>query len=109
MTVHFIINKLTKAFLSISFRKILIRDIIQAITLSIALYLSGRPQVAIVRALHHLNVNKSFVSRTIACYRDTDSIASRPKSERKKRNLRSGLSDRYVLVLECINIEIAVV
>ena len=35
----------------------------------IALYLAGKPQVAIVRAFPHLNVNKSYVSRTIACYR----------------------------------------
>ena len=32
----------------------------------IALYLAGKPQVAIVSALKHLNVNKSFVSHTIA-------------------------------------------
>lgn len=50
----------------------------------IALYLAGKPQVAIVRALQHLNVNKSFVSRTIARYRDTGSVAPRPKSGRKK-------------------------
>lgn len=50
----------------------------------IALYLGGKTQVAIVRALQHLNVNKSFVSRTIARYRDTGSVASRPKSGRKK-------------------------
>lgn len=50
----------------------------------IALYLAGKPQVAIGRALQHLNVNKSFVSRTIARYRDTGSVASRPKSGRKK-------------------------
>ena len=41
----------------------------------ISLYLAGKPQVAIVRALQHLNVNKSFVSRTIARYRDTGSVA----------------------------------
>ena len=35
----------------------------------ISLYLAGKPQVAVVRALQHLNVNKSFVSRTIARYR----------------------------------------
>ena len=39
----------------------------------IALYLAGKPQVAIVRAFQHLNVNKSFVSRTIARYRDAGS------------------------------------
>ena len=34
-----------------------------------SLYLAGKPQVAIVRALQNLNVNKSFVSRTIVRYR----------------------------------------
>ena len=51
----------------------------------IALYLAGRPQVAIVKALQHLNVNKYFVSPTFARYRDTGSVASRPKIGRKKR------------------------
>ena len=37
----------------------------------IALYLTGK------------NVNKSFVSRTIAHYRNTGSVVSRPKRERK--------------------------
>ena len=46
----------------------------------LALYLAGRPKVAIVRALQHLNVNKSFVSRTVARCRDT----LRPKSGEKK-------------------------
>ena len=41
--------------------------------------------LVIVRALQHLNVNKSFVSRAIARYRDTGSVASCSKSERKKR------------------------
>ena len=50
----------------------------------ISLYLAGKPQVAIVRALQHLNVNKSFVSRTIACYSDTGSVARRLGSGRKK-------------------------
>lgn len=50
----------------------------------IALHLAGKPQVAIVRALQHLNVNKSFVSRTIARYRDTGSIAKRHGGGRKK-------------------------
>ena len=35
----------------------------------VALYLAGKPQVAIVRALQCINVNKSAVSRTIARYR----------------------------------------
>lgn len=43
----------------------------------IALHLAGKQQAAIVRALKHLNVNKSFVSRTIARYRDTGSVARR--------------------------------
>ena len=50
----------------------------------VALYLAGRPQVAIVRALQCINVNKSFMRRTIACYRDTGSIARRQGSGRKK-------------------------
>ena len=37
----------------------------------IALYFPGKSQVAAVRALQHLNVNKSFVSRIISHYRDT--------------------------------------
>ena len=32
-------------------------------------------------------MNKSFVSRTIASYRDTESVASRPKSEQKKKTV----------------------
>ena len=51
-----------------------------------ASYLAGKPQVAIVRGLQHLNENKSFISRTIARYRDTGSIASPPKSGRKIGN-----------------------
>ena len=50
----------------------------------IALYLAGKAQVAIVRALQHLKVNKSFVSRTIARYRDTGSVARRPGNGPKK-------------------------
>ena len=50
----------------------------------IALYLAGKSQAAIVRALQHLNVNKSFVPRTIDCYNDTGSVALCPKSGRKK-------------------------
>ena len=51
----------------------------------IVLYLPGKPQIAIVRAFQYLNVNKSFVSPCIAHYRDTGSVAWRPKSERKKK------------------------
>ena len=50
-----------------------------------ALYLAGQPQLAIVIALQHLNVNKYFVSCTIASQRDTGSIAWRPKSDQKKK------------------------
>ena len=46
----------------------------------ISLYLAGKPQVAIVRALQHLNVNKYFVPR----YRDTGSVARHKGSGRKK-------------------------
>ena len=35
----------------------------------IALYLTGKPQVDIVGALQHLNVNKTCISRTTACGR----------------------------------------
>ena len=51
----------------------------------IALDLAGKPQVAIVRSFQHLNLNKSFVSRTIAHYRDNASVALRPKSGRKEK------------------------
>ena len=54
----------------------------------IALYLAGKPQVAIVSALQHLNVNKSFVSRTIARYRDTGSVAKRHGGGHKKQQHR---------------------
>ena len=52
----------------------------------IALYLTGKPQVAIVRILQHLNVNKSFASCKIARYHDTGSFASHPISGRKKNS-----------------------
>ena len=48
----------------------------------VGLYLAGKPKVAIVRDLQCINVNKSVVSRTIARYRDTDSVARRQGSER---------------------------
>ena len=51
----------------------------------VALYLAGKPQVAIVRDLQCINVNKSFVSRIFARYRDTSSVARRPGSGRKKQ------------------------
>ena len=50
------------------------------------LYIWLENQVAIVRALQHLNVNKFFVSRTMAYYSDTDRVPSCPKSGRKKKN-----------------------
>ena len=50
----------------------------------VALYLAGKPQVAIVRALQSINVNKSFVSRNIARYCDTGCVARRQESGRKK-------------------------
>ena len=52
----------------------------------IALYLTEKPQLAIVKALQHLNVKKSLVTRTIARYCDTGSVVSRQKSGRKKNN-----------------------
>ena len=51
----------------------------------IALYLAGKPQVAIIRALQYLKVSKSFVSSTIARYHDTGSVLSRQKSGWKKQ------------------------
>ena len=50
---------------------------------SVILYLAEKPQVAIVRALQHLNVNKFFVSRTLAPYRDAGSVDWRQGSGRK--------------------------
>ena len=50
----------------------------------VALSLAGKPQVAIVRALQCINVNKSFISRIIARYRNTGSVALRHESGRKK-------------------------
>ena len=51
----------------------------------IALYLTRKLQVVTVRGLQHLNVNKFFVSRTIASYRYTGSVTARSKCGRKKR------------------------
>ena len=50
----------------------------------VALYLAGKPQVDIIRSLQCINVNKYFVSRTIARYRDTCSVARCQGSLRKK-------------------------
>ena len=52
---------------------------------AIALYLAGKPQMAIVKALQYLNANKSFVPCTTARYHNTGIIASSSKSGRKKR------------------------
>ena len=43
----------------------------------LALFLSGKSNQEIVRALYNLNVNKSFVSRTIKRYNDTGSVRKR--------------------------------
>ena len=43
----------------------------------IALHLAGKSQVAIVRQLQHLNVNRKLVYRTIKRYNDTGSIEIR--------------------------------
>ena len=43
----------------------------------VALYLAGKTQVAIVKALQCINMNKSFVSRTMAHCRDTGSMVRR--------------------------------
>lgn len=50
----------------------------------ISLYLAGHSQINIVRRLQQINVNKSFVSRTIARYNDTGSVAKRYGAGRKK-------------------------
>lgn len=50
----------------------------------IGLHLAGKTQVAIVRALKHLDVNKFFVHRTIKRYNETGSIAKRYGGGRKK-------------------------
>ena len=54
----------------------------------IALYLTGKPHVG-DRALQHLNVNKSVISRTIARYCDTGSVPLRPKNGWKKKTIRT--------------------
>ena len=69
--------------LSLSEKKLFVIEFKRASV--IALYFAGKPQVAIVKALQHLNVNKSFVLCTTARYRDTGSVAGRPKSGRKNR------------------------
>ena len=50
----------------------------------VSLYLAGKPQMAIVRSLQHLNVNESFGSRTIDLYRDSGCVARPQGSGRKK-------------------------
>ena len=61
----------------------------------ISLYLAGKPQVAMVRALQHLNVNKS---RTIARYRDTGSVARRQRkwTEENSNISRNGSKSKEV-------------
>ena len=49
-----------------------------------ALYLAGKLQVAFVRALQCMNVNTFFVSRIIARYRGTGSVARRQGWGQKK-------------------------
>ena len=51
---------------------------------AIALYLAGKPQWLSYRPQLCINVNKSSVSRTIARYRDTGSVARRQESGRNK-------------------------
>ena len=53
----------------------------------LALYLAAKPQVAIVRAIQCINVNKSLVSRTIARYRDTGSVSSAEMVRKVKKRL----------------------
>ena len=77
----------------------------------VALYLAGTPQVPIVRALHCIHVHKSSVCRTIARYRDADSVARRHKSARKKQQhqqngSRSDLLEIRVAVAETEHIAI---
>ena len=52
--------------------------------------------------MEHLNVNKSFVSRIIARYRDTGSIASHLKSgtKKKKKKNKNGYNTRNYLKCE---------
>ena len=49
----------------------------------VALSLAGKPQVVIVKALQCINVTKSFMSRTIARYRDTGGVARQGSGRRK--------------------------
>lgn len=50
----------------------------------IALFLGKKSQIAIVRELKHLKINKSFVSRTIKRWNETGSVNDRPRSGRPK-------------------------
>ena len=77
----------------------------------IVLYLTGKSQVAIVKALQHLNVNKSFISRTIPCYRDTGIVASRPKSGREKNgtNTRNDPKNEDLIEIHAAVVEILLV
>ena len=51
----------------------------------IALYLAGKTHVAIVRAVQHLSVNESFISRIIARYRDTSRLHRVQKVDEKRK------------------------
>ena len=74
-----------------------------------ALFLAGKPQVAIVRALHNLNVNKSLVSRTIARYRDISSVASYPKIGQKKNGKKPEMIRKVKVCRDLIEIHATVV
>lgn len=50
----------------------------------IALYLAGKSQSAIVKALSHIKVNKMFVFRTIKRYKETGSTDKRHRGGKKK-------------------------
>ena len=75
VTADYIIYKLAKSFWWQLFRKKLLVMTFKHDSLSI---------VAIITALQCINVNKSFVSRTMARYRDTGSVARCQGSGRKK-------------------------
>lgn len=50
----------------------------------IKIHLTEKARVPTVRAFHDLNIKKLFISRIIARYSDTGSIAQRQGSRRKK-------------------------
>ena len=84
MTAHYIVYKRTNHFgENFPEEKLFVMEFRRDNVIS--LYLAEKPQVAIVRALHHLNVNKSFVSPTIARYRDTGSVADVNEMDGRKQ------------------------